>query len=134
MDDIGEGEGEGEEEEDEQSEFEQDNEGNNEEQEQLEELLGEPGDKEESDGGNQESISNTESHTVTVGEPVDSAEDRKPPGPDVELKVTHPLIGMWEGSFNVKIPTGIVIRLYSACFWASTSATKATLITLPNHT
>lgn len=27
-------------------------------------------------------------------------------GPDITLEVTHPLIGMWEGSFNVKIPTG----------------------------
>ena len=113
MDEIGEGEGEGEE--DEQSELEQDNEGNNEEQEQLEETLGGPGDKEESDGGNQGSTSNTESYTVTVGDPVDSTEDRKPTGPDVELEVTHPLIGMWEGSFNVKIPTGIMIRLYSFC-------------------
>lgn len=33
-------------------------------------------------------------------------------GPDIELQVTHPLIGMWEGSFNVKIPSG----KYTACF------------------
>jgi hypothetical protein len=29
-----------------------------------------------------------------------------PLGPDVELDGTHPMIGLWEGSFNVKVPTG----------------------------
>lgn len=29
-----------------------------------------------------------------------------PLGPDIVLEGTHPLIGMWEGSFNVKIPSG----------------------------
>jgi hypothetical protein len=29
-----------------------------------------------------------------------------PLGPDVVLDGTHPMIGLWEGSFNVKVPTG----------------------------
>ena len=48
------------------------------------------------------------------GEPEDTAEvsptastpSSSEPRPDIVLKRTHPLIGLWEGTFNVKIPTG----------------------------
>jgi hypothetical protein len=39
------------------------------------------------------------SDTVNPAEP-------KPLGPDVALEGTHPMLGMWEGTFNVKTATG----------------------------
>lgn len=42
-------------------------------------------------------------------------------GPDITLEVTHPLIGMWEGSFNVKIPTGTILIILQWAFILLTS-------------
>jgi hypothetical protein len=45
--------------------------------------------------------SQTQEGTSTI-----PAKPTAPLGPDVVLDATHPMIGLWEGSFNVKVPTG----------------------------
>jgi hypothetical protein len=55
----------------------------------------------EHEAHNEGGASQTQEGTSTT-----PAKPTAPLGPDVELDGTHPMIGLWEGSFNVKVPTG----------------------------
>jgi hypothetical protein len=55
----------------------------------------------EHEAHNEGGASQTQEGTSTT-----PAKPTAPLGPDVVLDGTHPMIGLWEGSFNVKVPTG----------------------------
>jgi hypothetical protein len=64
--------------------------------------------------------SSAPTHTSNPTEP-------KPLGPDVTLEETHPMLGMWEGTFNVKTATGnahicicgnVLLRCWTLCIAA----------------
>ena len=63
----------------------------------LESDHGEPEDTMRSDG---------EGRATAAVSPAAPTPSSSEPRPDIMLKRTHPLIGLWEGTFNVKVPTG----------------------------
>jgi hypothetical protein len=71
----------------------------------------------EHEAHNEGGASQTQEETSTT-----PAKPTAPLGPDVELDGTHPMIGLWEGSFNVKVPTGTFascsfLLVCSCCLW-----------------
>lgn len=58
------------------------------------------------DPGTEEERKDSQQHDGGPGNQANPA--AAPLGPDIVLDSTHPMLGLWEGSFNVKVPTGML--------------------------